>query len=339
MENPRVVLSGIRATGKLHLGTYLGVLTRFAKMSKDPAYRCYFFVADLHTLTTLKEAEQIKEHMPNIVLDYLAAGIDPERAVIYVQSDIPQVTELAWYLECLTPAAELERLPTFKDKRSKQPEDVNAGLLNYPVLMAADILGPRGELVPVGKDQLPHLELTAQIARKFNRLYGDYFPIPDALSEETILVPGLSGMDTRGGFPKMGKSEGNTIMLSESPEETERKIMVAPTDPSRVRRSDQGNPDHCVIYALHSQISSPEQIRWSRSGCQTAGIGCRECKKALADNVNGMLREFRERRAELKEKKSLVRDVLNAGCVHAERVFNETIAVVRERMGIGKYLT
>ena len=337
MKNPQTVLSGIRATGTLHLGNYLGALIRFAKMSQDPAYRCLFFVADMHTLTTLKEAEQIRTHLPNIVLDYLAAGVDPNRAVIYIQSSVPQVAELAWYLSCLTPVGDLERLPTFKDKRAKQPEDVNAGLLNYPVFMAADILGPRAELVPVGRDQQPHLELTVQLARKFNRLYGDYFPIPDAMLQEMILVPGLSVMDERGGFPKMGKSDGNTVTLAESPEETLQKIMVAPTDPNRARRSDPGNPDHCAIYALHTHVSSPENIAWSREGCKTATIGCTDCKKVLAENVNHLLAEFRERRRELSEKPGMIREVLEAGSVQAAILFDETIGVVRERLGIGKH--
>jgi tryptophanyl-tRNA synthetase len=335
MEKPKVVLSGIRATGTLHLGNYLGALVRFAKMSKDPTYRCFFFVADLHTLTTLKEAEQIRTHLPNIVLDYLAAGVDPDRACIYVQSDIPQVTELAWYLSCLTPVGELERLPTYKDKRAKQPEDVNAGLLNYPVLMAADILGPRAEIVPVGEDQRPHIEFTALIAKKFNRLYGRYFPVPDALVQEMITVPGLSAMDERGGFPKMGKSEGNTITLSETPQETEQKIMVAPTDPKRARRNDPGDPNNCAIYALHSHVSSPTAIAWSYEGCQNASIGCTECKKVLANNVNKLLAEFRERRGVLAGQPSVIRDVLEAGRTEAEKLFDETIAFVRERMGIG----
>lgn len=337
MVTPQTVLSGIRATGTLHLGNYLGALVRFAKMSKDPSYRCLFFVADMHTLTTLKEAEKIRSHLPNIILDYLAAGVDPERAFIYVQSSVPQVAELAWYLSCLTPVGDLERLPTYKDKRAKQPEDVNVGLLNYPVLMAADILGPRAELVPVGKDQQPHLELASELARRFNRLYGDYFPVPDALIQEMILVPGLSPMDERGGFPKMGKSDGNTITLSESEEETERKIMVAPTDPRRIRRSDPGNPDCCSIYALHTHVSTPQNLQWSRVGCQTATIGCTDCKKVLAQNVNDLLGEFRERRAKLSQHPGIIREMLDVGNKEAAKLFDETIGVVRERMGIGNH--
>lgn len=331
----KTVLSGIRATGRLHLGNYLGALVRFARMSADPQYSCLFFVADLHTLTTLREAEQIREHLPNIVLDYLAAGVDPEKATIYVQSDVPQVTELAWYLACLTQVSWLEGLPTYKDKRNKMgPEDVNAGLFNYPVLMAADILGPRAHLVPVGKDQKPHLELTADLAKKFNRLFGEFFPIPDAMEQEMILIPGLSPMDERGGFEKMGKSEGNTINLSDTPEQTWDKIRVAPTDPARVHRTDPGTPEYCPIFQLHKHISPAEQIRWSQEGCTTAAIGCLDCKQVLTDNINALLTEFRQRRAELAQQPDLVHDVLAAGKRKASQLFDETVEVVRNRMGI-----
>ena len=334
----KIVLSGIRATGQLHLGNYLGALERFARMSREPKYQCFFFVADMHSLTTLKEAERIRADVPEIVLDYLAAGVDPERAAIYVQSSIPQVAELAWYLSCLTPVGDLQRMQAFKDKSAKQPEDVNAGLLTYPVLMAADILGPRADLVPVGEDQSSHLELAAEIARRFNRLYySGYFPVPNALKHEMVLVPGLYAMDDRGGFPKMGKSEsdGSTINLTDTAEVTTEKIMVAPTDPQRVRRSDPGNPDHCAIYALHGFVSDGETIAWSRQGCQTAGIGCTDCKRKLAGNVNQLLAEFRERRRELLGKPGLVGEVLQSGKARAEVRFNETISVVRDRMGIG----
>jgi tryptophanyl-tRNA synthetase len=333
----QTVLSGIRATGRLHLGNYLGALVRFARMSQDPQYQCLFFVADLHTLTTLKKAQEIRTHMPDIVLDYLAAGVDPETSAIYLQSSIPQVTELAWYLSCLTPVGELQRMPTYKEKVAKQPQDANAGLLNYPVLMAADILGPRADLVPVGKDQEAHLELTAELARRFNRIYEtDYFPIPDALSQEMVTVPGLSLIEENGVIPKMGKSDGNTINLSDTAEITLHKIKVAPTDVNRQRRTDPGNPDRCAIYALHLLVSEPDQVAWSRTGCQTAGIGCGDCKNVLATNINAQLQEFRERRQALASQPGLVAEILAAGKVKTEPRFNETLETVRERMGIVK---
>jgi len=330
----KVVLSGIRATGKLHLGNYLGALVRFARMSRDPAYQCLFFVADMHTLTTLKEAELIREHMPAIVLDFLAAGVDPEHSAIYVQSSIPQVAELAWYLSCLTPFGDLSRQPTFKDKVKNHPDDVNAGLLNYPVLMAADILGPRAELVPVGQDQRSHLELTSQLARRFNTMFGDFFPIPDALSHEMVLIPGLSAADADGNIPKMGKSDQNTVNLTDTPEQTFEKIRVAPTDPQRIRRNDPGNPENCTIFRLHEHVSSGETITWAKEGCRTAGIGCLDCKRSLANTVNGELAEFRERRAKLAETPGVVQEVLEEGRRRTEPRFQETIAHVREKMGM-----
>ncbi len=329
----KVVLSGIRATGKLHLGNYLGVLTRFAEMSKNSSYKCLFFVADLHTLTTLKEAQMIEQHMPNIVIDYLASGISLENSFIYLQSDVPQVTELAWYLSCITPVKDLEGLPTYKDKVAKHPEDVNAGLFNYPVLMAADIIGPQANLVPVGKDQQAHLELTISLTRRLNHLYKTNFPIPDALLNEMITVPGLSAMNENG-FPKMGKSDGNTIVLLENPEETWRKIKIAPTDPNRIRKTDQGNPEHCSIFQLHKLISAPDETNWSKNGCEKAAIGCIDCKKLLSVNVNNLLEEFREQRIQLLEKPSLIRDVLEAGKAYVTPIFNETIAEIRDKIGI-----
>lgn len=335
MSERQIVVSGIRATGRLHLGNYLGVLRRFAEMSHDDRYECYFFVADLHTLTTSKEGALIAEHLPNIVLDYLAAGVDPNRAHLYVQSDIPSVTELAWYLSCLTNVTDLLTLPTYKDKVSKG--DVpNAGLLSYPVLMAADILGPRANLVPVGKDQKSHLELAQKLAGGFNRQFMEFFPIPDALTAEMLLIPGLSAMDERGGFPKMGKSDGNTINLSDSPEITREKIRVAPTDPKRIRRNDVGTPEHCVIHMLHTHISSEATTERIRQGCRTASIGCIECKQTLADGVNDTLAEFRDRRLSLGENPSIVKEVLFDGMSAVAPRFAETIETVRECFGISR---
>jgi len=330
----KVVLSGIRATGRLHLGNYLGALVRFARMSCDPAYQCMFFVADMHTLTTLKDAEMIREHMPEIILDYLAAGVDPECSTIYVQSSVPQVAELAWYLSCLTPFGDLRRQPTFKEKAEKNPGDVNAGLLNYPVLMAADILGPQANLVPVGRDQRTHLELASQLARRFNDKFGDFFPVPNEISHEMLLVPGLSAVDANGVIPKMGKSEANTIGLSDTAEQTWDKIRVAPTDPKRVRRNDTGTPEDCAIFRLHHFVGSRETVAWAEEGCKTASIGCTDCKRALASVVNERLVEFRERRVELAKTPGIVREVLEEGRRRAEPRFNETIAHVREKMGM-----
>lgn len=328
------VVSGIRATGKLHYGQYLGVLTRFAERSKDPKLNCFFFVADLHTLTTLKESVLIKEYLHNIVLDYLAAGVDYENSVMYVQSDVPSVTELAWYLSCITPVAKLLTQPAYKEKAEKQPYNNNVGLLTYPVLMTADILGPRAHYVPVGKDQEAHLELAAQTARKFNQNFGNYFPIPDALREEMVMVPGLSARNPDGAFPKMGKSDNNSINLDDSEDLTLQKIKASPTDPKRVYRADPGIPEDCVIFHLHKLASGPAFVDEIAYDCRTAEIGCVDCKVNLAQNINHGLAKFRERRAELAGRRDLVKEILHEGGRKAEKVFAETLGHVREKMGI-----
>ena len=332
-----IVLSGIRATGRLHLGNYMGALIRFARMSLEEGLQCFFFVADMHTLTTLKEAKDIRSNMPEIILDYLAAGVDPNRSAIYVQSHIPQVAELMWYLSCLTPVSELLNQGAYKEKAAKAPEDNNTGLLSYPVLMAADILGPRANLVPVGRDQAAHLELARDLARRFNNLSGEsYFPIPDSLLQEMVQVPGLYMKDERGGFPKMGKSddESHTIYITDTAEATQEKIRVAPTDPKRVRRSDPGTPEDCAIYALHQLVSTGKEIAEVAEGCRTAGIGCIECKEKLSGNVNVMLADFRERRSALASNKRIVGEVLEVGRQAAAPRFDETLEVVRSTLGL-----
>lgn len=332
----QVVLSGIRATGRMHLGNYLGALEKFARLSRDPRYHCLYFIADLHTLTTHKDAENIRRHAPDIALDILAAGVDPEQSVLYVQSRAPEVTELAWYLECLTPYGNAERIPTFKDKADKHPDDVNAGLFNYPMLMAADILGPRAHLVPVGEDQVPHLEFTRELARRFNSRYGDYFPIPEGMTGG-IQIPGLTVMDPETNqFGKMGKSEAphQTIYLNDSWEISAEKLRVAPTDPARRRLTDPGAPQKCAIYWLHTNLSSDDELRRVIGGCTTAGISCTDCKSLLAGNVRDRLREFTERRAGLASRPEFVREVLEEGSRKVSAIFRETAREVGDRMGV-----
>lgn len=327
----QVVLSGIRATGRLHLGNFLGALRNFARYSNDPQYSCFYFIADWHTITTLTDTAQIKQHLSDIVLDYLAAGVDPEKSTIFVQSSIAETAELFWILSCLTQKSELERVPTFKDKAQKHAENVNAGLFNYPVLMAADILGPQANLVPVGKDQEPHLEMAKELARKFNRLFSETFAVPHSMSEEMIIVPGLDGTG------KMGKSEGNTINLDDSEEVVRAKIKVAVTDPARQRRTDPGSPSKCNVYTLHTMLSSDDELKYCVDGCTSASIGCAECKKILADNVVNLLRPFQERRLILSQRNDLVADVLRQGRISAKAKISQTVETVRERIGLIRF--
>jgi tryptophanyl-tRNA synthetase len=331
-ENKKqVVLSGIRATGRLHLGNFLGALRNFARYSNDSQYNCFFFVADWHTITTLTDTAQIRQFLPEIILDYLAAGVDHEKSTIFVQSGIPETAELFWILSCLTQKAELERVPSFKDKALKHAENVNAGLFNYPVLMAADILGPQADLVPVGKDQEPHLEMAKEVARKFNRLYGDTFAVPHAMSETMIIVPGLDGTG------KMGKSEGNTINLDDTEEAVRAKIKIAVTDPARQRRTDPGSPSKCNVYTLHTMLSSDDELKYCADGCTSASIGCAECKTILANNVIALLKPFQERRLVLSEKKDLVSEVLHAGQIVARQTISKTVETVREKIGLQRF--
>ncbi len=288
----QTVLSGIRATGKLHLGNYFGAMRYFVELSQDKSKKCFFFIANLHTLTTKMDPDDIKRDLKEIVLDFISVGINPEKSIIFAQSSVPETCELSWLLNCLTPVAELERMPHFKEKKDKKialKEIINAGLLTYPVLMAADILGPRASLVPVGEDQHPHVELTRELARRFNHIYGETFPIPELLESEAIRVPGLDGTG------KMGKSDQNTIDLSDSPKVIKNKIAKAVTDPARIRRKDAGNPDICNIYALHMLMSTGEELKKMRSGCMSAGIGCIECKNIIANNIINILTPIQQK--------------------------------------------
>jgi tryptophanyl-tRNA synthetase len=330
----RTMLTLFRATGRAHLGNYLGALRAYVEWSKREDLRCFIGVADLHTLTTHPDPDTVRTFTPEFVLDLLASGADPERSIIYAQSAVPETTELFWLFCCLMPLGLLQRATTFKDKSAKQPENVNAGLLTYPVLMAADILGPRAELVPVGEDQYQHLEMARELAGKFNRAYcpeGDpLFPEPQALAREPIRVPGLDGSG------KMGKSEaeGNALFLTDSDAEMWDKLRPAVTDPARQRRTDPGTPEICNVYGIHTLVSPPEDVAKVAQGCRTAGIGCIDCKKILHGHVVALLAPVRERRAELARQPGLAEDVLSDGARRARAVIAETVARAKDLMGL-----
>jgi len=337
----KTVVSGIRATGRMHLGNYYGALRHFARLGADPGYLCYFFIASLHSLTTLvkrkdaaADAAQMRQDTRTIVRDMLAVGVDPDRSVIYDQSTVPETTELAWILGCLTSVSELVGMPHFKDKRNQLSGlgvDANAGLLTYPVLMAADILGPLAHLVPVGEDQHPHVELTRDLARRFNaRFEVDLFPIPGLIEEEAVRVPGLDGSG------KMGKSEsgGNAIWLDDPPEAVLSKLRPAVTDTARVRRTDPGNPEHCNVFALHRLVSPGEDIAWAQTGCTTAGIGCLECKMRLGEHVNTLLAPIQEKRREIDARgDAYIDEILESGGERARACIAPTVAEVKRLVG------
>jgi len=328
----KTVLALVRATGLGHLGNYLGSLRHMGEMSARSDRQCFFGVADLHTLTTHPDPTVVRRYVPEIVLDILASGVDPKRSVVFTQSSVPETSELFWVLCCLMPLGLLQRATTFKDKSEKHPENINAGLLAYPVLMAADILGPRADLVPVGEDQYQHLEFARELAGKFNRTFcppdAPLFPEPQAVARDPIRVPGLDGTG------KMGKSEGNALLLTDTPDQMWEKLKPAVTDPARKRRQDPGTPEICNIYGIHELVSPPETQEWAAQGCRTAGIGCIDCKKRLHGHLVELLGPVQRKRAELAAQKDLVEDVLSDGARRARAVVGETVARVKDLTGL-----
>jgi tryptophanyl-tRNA synthetase len=317
------VFSGFRPTGKQHIGNYLGTIQNCISLQAD--YDCIYCVVDIHALTTLESTEMLQEDIYEMVLDWLAAGIEPQKSILFVQSRVPQVLELHTLFSMVTPLNWLLRVPTFKEKVKMQPHNVNYGLVGYPVLMTADIALYKGELVPVGEDQLPHLELAREIVRRFNSLYGFVFPEPQAKLTSFPLVLGLDGVQ------KMSKSYNNHIEIAASAQEIAERVMSAFTDPLRRYRSDPGHPDACNIFRLH-KFFTPGQVEEIASECPKAGIGCVDCKKMLAQSISLSLEPFREKRAILASKPNYVTEVLAEGANRAEAIARETIKEVKEKM-------
>lgn len=323
------VLTGYRPTGRLHLGHYHGNIEHMLKLQNE--YECFFFIADWHALTTdYENPEHVAEYTREMIIDWLAAGIDPKKAAIYRQSDLPEVAELALYFGMITPLGWLERNPTYKEqlRELKERHLKTYGFLGYPVLQAADILIVKGEIVPVGEDQLPHLELTREIARRFNFLYGEYFKEPQALLSETPRVPGVDGR-------KMSKSYGNAIFLSDPPKVIREKISVMFTDPRRIYLKDPGHPEECPVFALH-KLYSPQRFTEIEKLCKNAEIGCTDCKKELGERVVEFLEPFQRRREEILSKENIVSEVLKAGLEKVKPVALEVISDVHKLMGLKK---
>lgn len=333
MKKGEIILSGIRATGRLHFGNFLGAVQNFVKF-QQPGNVCLYFIADWHTLTTLQNPGELRGNLIEIVKDYIAAGLDPERSIIYAQSSVPEISELCLYLSMVQPLGDLERIPTFKDLVRKNPDNVNLGLVTYPVLMAADILGPKATLVPVGEDQVPNIELARSLAGKFNNRFGETFVIPNMM-QQMIRVPGLDGS-------KMGKSEGDNAIDINSPISVirERYIKKGVTDVERKRASDIGDPyNRCQsVYPVHEMVTTNEiETRTIANACSTAQIGCRECKHLLVDGIARILGPFQEARAELAEKDVYIKEILHEGGKKARAMVHETTIVVREKMGVTIY--
>jgi len=323
------VLSGMRPTGRLHLGHLFGALDNWKSLQEQ--YDCFFFIADWHALTTdYAEPSKIKDYTVEVVLDWLAAGLDPRKATFFVQSLLPEHAELHLLFSMFTPLAWLERVPTYKEQREQiTDKDLGTyGFLGYPLLQAADILIYKAHYVPVGIDQVPHVELTREVARRFNFLYREVLVEPEALLTEFPKIPGTDGR-------KMSKSYDNAIFLSDTPEAITAKIKPMITDPARQRRSDPGNPEVCPVYDLH-KVFTPKAERegYVVPGCTTAGIGCLDCKAVLLKHMLPILTPISERRAELAREPDKVSDILEDGTARAKKVASETLGEVKAAMGI-----
>ncbi len=328
-----VIVSGMRPTGRLHLGHLHGALRNWIRLQSEQ--RCFFFVADWHALTSDPEhTAGVRSNSIEMVIDWLAAGLDPQKAVVFQQSAIKEHAELFLLLAMITPTPWLLRNPTVKEQArdlglvSATEDDseltkLNFGLLGYPVLQAADILMYKAQGVPVGVDQAPHIEITREIARRFNNYYGDVFPEPEALLTEIAKVPGTDGR-------KMSKSYNNAVLLGDSPKEIETKLSRMMTDPRRVRRNDPGEPDDCPAFNLHRIYCTPDEIDYVTKGCRTAGIGCLECKQVMIKHVVADLAPIRERRSELEQRPEEVGATLERGNAIAREVAAQTMAEVRE---------
>jgi tryptophanyl-tRNA synthetase len=324
------VFSGARPTGRQHLGNYLGAIQNYVAL--QDAYDCVYCIVDLHALTTMETTRDLRDNTREMALDWLAAGIRPGETIMFVQSNVPEVTELHTILSMVTPLGKLTDLPTFKEKIRQQPDNVNYGLVGYPVLMAADIVLYKSDFVPVGIDQAPHIEFTREIVRSFNYRYAtDVLIEPGMKSTE---IPKVIGTD---GQQKMSKSLNNHIELAASEAETVERVMSMVTDPQRKRRSDPGDPDVCNVFSMHKVFSSAEEVAHVNIECRRAGIGCVECKQLFARNLNAHLAPFRERRAEMARQPEHVWEVLHDGAERARVIARETMRQVRQAVGLTQW--
>src|SRR6202167_1749864 len=330
-QSRKRVLSGMRSTGKLHLGNYVGALENWVRMQDE--YECFFCVADWHALTTdYADTSRVKENSLEVALDWLAAGLDPEKSVIFIQSHVPAHAELHLLLSMITPLGWLERVPSYKEQQEniKGKDLTTYGFLGYPVLMSSDILVYKADVVPVGVDQAAHVELTREIARRFNGFYGDskeVFPEPQSLLTPAAKLPGTDGR-------KMSKSYGNTVLLTDPEPVVRLKLKTMVTDPRRIKRTDPGDPDVCPVGDLHKIFSNKETMAKVYEGCRSAGIGCIECKSWAADALVKILNPMQERRRKYEDNPRLAWDILEAGSARAREVTGATMDEVRKSMGL-----
>jgi tryptophanyl-tRNA synthetase len=321
------VFSGARPTGRQHLGNYLGAIKNYVALQDD--YDCVYCIVDLHALTTMETTEDLRANTLEMALDWLAAGIRPAESIMFIQSHVRQVNELNTILSMVSPLGKLTDLPTFKEKAREQPHNINYGLVGYPVLMTADIALYKADTVPVGVDQAPHIEFARETVRSFNYRYKTQALIEPKMKATEF--PKVLGTD---GVQKMSKSLNNHIELAATPEETEKRVLTMVTDPARVRRTDPGNPDICNVFSFHKMFSSSEEIAMVNTECRRAGIGCVDCKKLMAKNLNASLAPFRARREEFARKPDEVWDVLTDGAKRARVIAEKTMEEVRATVGL-----
>jgi tryptophanyl-tRNA synthetase len=318
--------SGIQPSGEVHIGNYLGAIKNWTTLLDD--YDCIFSIVDYHAITVEYDPDEMQKRIINAAATHIAAGLDPERCIIFVQSQVPEHTELTWILNTLTPMGILERMTQFKDKSRQNEKNINVGLFDYPVLQTADILLYKGSTVPIGEDQVQHVELSREIARKFNTRYGELFPEPQHLLSNAPRIMGLDGKS------KMSKSMNNYISLIEEPDAIWKKLSRAVTDENRKRRDDPGNPDICNVFNLHKYFSNESEIERINKECRTAEIGCIDCKKILSDNMIKELEPIREKSLELINNPDQVKDTLNTGAEKCQKIAKETMSEVRSLMGL-----
>lgn len=322
------VMSGIRVTGPLHVGNYWGALSNFVKLQNEGSYDCFFGAMDWHGMTTAyKNTQEVSAWTREMIAEFLAWGLDPEKSTIFVQSRVPEHIELYMILANLTPMGWLERVTTWKDaeEEAKQNDTHNLGRFAYPVLMTADVMVYRGEKIPIGKDQTAHLEISREIIRRFNHIYKAKLPEPTPLFTET---PVLTGLDGR----KMSKSYNNFLPLTPDEKTLKKCVNSMVTDPARALRENPGNPEICTVFAFHKLYSSAEDISWSAQGCRTAGIGCGECKARLLSNIEALTKEPREKKKELLNNPKLLDSIIDAGCEKARKEAQKTLEIVRSYM-------
>lgn len=317
------IFSGMQPSGKFHLGNYFGALENWVRLQHE--YECYFSIVDLHALTSsYEDTKKLPEHIQNMALDWLSGGLDPEKNIIFVQSHVKEHAELHLLLSMITPLGWLERVPTYKDKLQQLGQLNTYGFLGYPVLMTADIILYKADTVPVGEDQLPHLELAREMVRRFNNMYTDIFPEPQARLSQAKLLPGIDGR-------KMSKSYGNEIPFAASPDELRAKVRLMVTDPQRVKKTDCGNPDVCTVFAFH-KIFNPGEVAEIDAQCRSASIGCVDCKKRLAEHMVTALADNHARRQALENNPGRIKEILVYGAERARTVAAATMAEVRDAM-------